>query len=98
VISSDQVAATAIIPNGKVGIVIRKFGKSLSAGQVLADPDAAERGPLPIVLEPGRYNEYANPYAYQVLQVDPVQVNPGNRGVVTVMAGAMPAQSQRVSG
>ncbi|MGA2232532.1 MAG: SPFH domain-containing protein [Tepidisphaeraceae bacterium] len=91
VISSDQVAATAIIPNGKVGIVIRKFGKSLPAGQVLADPNAAERGPLPGVLEPGRYNEYANPYAYQVLQVDPVQVNPGYRGVVTVMAGAMPA-------
>jgi SPFH domain / Band 7 family len=85
VISCDDV--NAIVPNGKVGIVVRKFGDSLPPGQVLADPDADQRGPLPIVLEPGRYNEYANPYAYEIKLVDPVQINPGFRGVVTVMAG-----------
>jgi hypothetical protein len=92
VLSADQVAATAIVPNGKVGIVVRKFGDPLPAGQVLADTAAFERGPLPIVLEPGRYNEYANPYAYEIKQVDPIQINPGYRGVVTIMAGRPAAQ------
>src|SRR5580700_6048536 len=87
VLTADQVSATAIVPNGKVGIVVRKFGDPLPAGQVLADTTAFERGPLPIVLEPGRYNEYANPYAYEIKQVDPIQINPGFRGVVTIMAG-----------
>ncbi len=39
------------------------------------------------MLHPGRYNEYANPYAYEIQQVDPLQIDPGYRGVVTVMAG-----------
>jgi hypothetical protein len=89
VIPADQVAATAIISNGKVGIVVRKFGAPLPPGQVLADD--GQRGPLPIVLQPGRYNDYANPYAFEIKQVDPIQVNPGFRGVVTVMAGRSPA-------
>lgn len=80
-----DVAETAIVPNGKVGVVIRKFGGPLPDGQVLAGD--GERGPLPVVLQPARYNEYANPYAYEVRHVDPVQVDPGYRGVVTVMAG-----------
>src|ERR1700722_10092486 len=87
VISVEDVASSGIVPNGKVGIVIRKFGTPLPPGHVLADPDSDERGPLPIVLQPGRYNEYANPYAYEIKQVDPINVNPGYRGVVTVMAG-----------
>lgn len=76
---------------GKVGIVIRKFGDPLPAGRVIAD-GANQRGPLPLVLQPGKYPEYSNPYAYDVKHIDPVQVDPGHRGVVTVMAGH-PAQS-----
>src|SRR5438477_291366 len=56
-------------------------------GEVLADPARDERGPLPIILQPGRYNAYANPYAYEIKQVDPIIVEPGHRGVVTLMAG-----------
>jgi regulator of protease activity HflC (stomatin/prohibitin superfamily) len=92
IISADQVMATAIVPNGKVGIVVRKFGSPLPPGQALADPTQDQRGPLPIVLQPGRYNDYANPYAFEIKQVDPVQVNPGFRGVVTIMAGDPAAQ------
>src|SRR5207248_7353770 len=60
-------------------------------GQVLADPARDQRGPLPTVLRPGRYNEYANPYAYEIKQVPPLTINPGYRGVVTVMAARPPA-------
>jgi regulator of protease activity HflC (stomatin/prohibitin superfamily) len=90
VISIDQ---TAIIPAGKVGIVIKKFGQKLDADkdgrvtQILADPTRDQRGPLPIILRPGRYNEYANPYAYEIKQVDPIQIDPGYRGVATIVAG-----------
>jgi regulator of protease activity HflC (stomatin/prohibitin superfamily) len=75
-----------IIAGNKVGIVVKKFGQKLDDGQVLADPARDQRGPLPTWLRPGRYNEYSNPYAYDVKQVDPIQVDPGHRGVVTILA------------
>ena len=81
----------AEIHPGKVGVVVRLFGDPLPPGQVLADPAKIQRGPLPGVLQPGKYPQYSNPHAYQVIEVDPVQVDAGHRGVVTVMAGA-PAQ------
>ena len=92
VISIEQ---SAIVPAGKVGIVIKKFGKPLDVDangnntQILADPNRDQRGPLAIVLRPGRYNEYANPYAYEIKQVDPVEIDPGYRGVVTNVTGPL---------
>ncbi|HSZ54449.1 MAG TPA: SPFH domain-containing protein [Tepidisphaeraceae bacterium] len=78
----------ATIPSDKVGLVVKKFGEALPPGQVLADPAKNQRGPLPMVLMPGtRNNDYANPYAYEIKLVPPVQVDPGHRGVVTIMAG-----------
>ena len=81
----------AEIHPGKVGVVVRLFGDPLPPGQVLADPVKVQRGPLPGVLQPGKYPQYSNPHAYKVIEMDPVQVDPGHRGVVTVMAGG-PAQ------
>lgn len=81
----------AEIHPGKVGIAIRLFGDPLPEGQVLADPVKVQRGPLPGILQPGKYPQYSNPNAYKVIEVDPVQVDPGHRGVVTVMAG-LPSQ------
>lgn len=81
---------TAIVPSDKVGIVVKRFGQPLDAGQVLADPSRDQRGPLPLVLPPGRYNEYANKYAYEIKQVAPLVIDPGYRGVVTIMAGKSP--------
>jgi regulator of protease activity HflC (stomatin/prohibitin superfamily) len=43
------------------------------------------------LLYPGRYNDYANPYAYEVKLFDPVVMEPGQEGVVTLMA-AKPAK------
>jgi regulator of protease activity HflC (stomatin/prohibitin superfamily) len=82
----------AIIPADKVGIVIKKFGKPLDPGQVLADPVRDQRGPLPTLLRPGRYNEYANPFAYEIKHVPPMTIDPGYRGVVTIMASKPAAQ------
>jgi regulator of protease activity HflC (stomatin/prohibitin superfamily) len=83
-----EVDDAAVVPNDKVGIIFKKFGQKLDAGQVLADPQRDQRGPLPNVLQPARYNEYSNPYAYELKLVDPVKVDPGHRGVVTIMAGS----------
>jgi regulator of protease activity HflC (stomatin/prohibitin superfamily) len=81
----------ASIPSDKIGLVVRKFGNPLPAGQVMADPALNQRGPLPMILQPGtRNNDYANPYAYDIKLVSPVQVDPGHRGVVTIMAGKPP--------
>ena len=80
----------ATIPSDKVGLVFKKFGDPLPPGQVMADLAKNQRGPLPIVLQPGtRNNDYANPYAYEIKLVPPVQVDPGHRGVVTIMAGQL---------
>jgi regulator of protease activity HflC (stomatin/prohibitin superfamily) len=83
-------AVNALVPNGKVGVVIKKFGRNLPHGQVLADPAKDERGPLAQLLYPGRYNEYANPHAYEIKLFDPVAIEPGQEGVVTLMAGPPP--------
>jgi regulator of protease activity HflC (stomatin/prohibitin superfamily) len=82
--------SNAVVPNGKVGVVVRKFGKPLPPGQVLADPAKGQRGPLPNLLYPGRYNEYANPHAYTIKLFDPVVMEPGQEGVVTLMAARLP--------
>ena len=85
----------AIIPADKVGIVVKKFGKPLDTGQVLADPARDQRGPLQILLPPGRYNEYANPFAYEIKHVPPMTIDPGYRGVVTIMAGKPTSDSNQ---
>lgn len=80
------------VPSNKVGLVVRKFGAPLDEGQVLADMSRGQRGALPDVLQPGTYAAYSNPHAYEVILVDPVVIEPGHRGVVTIMAGPAPKQ------
>ncbi len=87
VVPASEVDAN--VPGNKVGVVFKKFGQPLDPGQVLADPARDQRGPLPVVLKPGQYPQYANPYAYEIKLVDPVNVDPGHRGVVTIMAGPL---------
>jgi regulator of protease activity HflC (stomatin/prohibitin superfamily) len=85
----------AIIPANKVGIVVKKFGKPLDTGQILADPSRDQRGPLQLLLRPGRYNDYANPFAYEIKHVAPLTIDPGYRGVVTIMAGKPASDSNQ---
>src|SRR5207237_9279822 len=58
-----SVEKIAEIHPGKVGVAIRLFGDPLPEGQVLADPGKLQRGPLPGVLQPGKYPQYSNPHA-----------------------------------
>ncbi|MEA2711653.1 MAG: hypothetical protein QOF78_4254 [Phycisphaerales bacterium] len=90
-----DVTTSAKVPNDKVGIVIKKFGQKLDEGQVLADPARNQRGALPNYVGPGRHNAYANPYAYEIKQIDPVTVDPGHRGVVTLMASGVSKNPNR---
>jgi regulator of protease activity HflC (stomatin/prohibitin superfamily) len=87
----------ADVPANQVGVVVRKFGEKLdtagdpiSGGTIMADESRGQRGPLPKILWPGKYYQYANPYAYEIKLIDPIQIDPGNRGVVTLMTGNAP--------
>ncbi len=85
-----QPIGSADVPGNQVGVVVRKFGAPLKPGQVMAEESSGQRGPLSTLLSPGKYYQYANSFAYDIKLVDPVQINPGNRGVVTLMAGQPP--------
>ena len=76
-----------IIRQNEVGIKIRKYGNSLPPGKILAtEPD--ERGPLPDVLKPSRYN--LNPHAYDVRRVPPVFIPEGYVGIQILYSGRDP--------
>ncbi|MEP0846314.1 MAG: hypothetical protein HRF50_05765 [Phycisphaerae bacterium] len=76
------------IQQNQIGVLIRKCGKPLPAGKVVATaPD--ERGPLEQVLPPGRHN--INPHVYEVRTFAPVQIRPGHVGVQTRYSGTEPA-------
>lgn len=71
------------IPAGKLGVLVRRFGKDLPAGRIIAEKDT--KGVLLDFLSPGKYR--VNPYAYDVLVVNATQVKPGHVGVVTSLIG-----------
>lgn len=83
-----QIVPAVVIGQNEVGVLVRKFGKPLPPGKIVAtEPD--ERGPLADVLMPGRYN--LNPYAYEVRRVPPVTVPLGFVGVQRLYHGHEPA-------
>lgn len=75
------------IDNGQFGVKIRKYGRPLAPGHVVAtEPD--EAGPVAGTLEPSRYN--INPYAYEVQKFDQIVIPAGWTGVVTLLSGPDP--------
>ncbi|WP_422925609.1 SPFH domain-containing protein [Singulisphaera sp. PoT] len=78
-----------LVPNDKIGIRIALDGEELELGQVLAKE--GQKGILREVLKPGRYPY--NPYAETIQLYDPVTVPVGFRGVVTLLAGPEPKNS-----
>ncbi len=81
-----------VIPQGKVGVLIRRYGLPLELGQVVtADPN--QKGILPEQYNPGRY--YLNQWEYAVELLPMVKIEPGYRGVVTKMVGT-PAANPNV--
>ncbi|MBN1671141.1 MAG: hypothetical protein JXR37_08925 [Kiritimatiellae bacterium] len=82
--------AAPLIPQGEVGIQVRKHGTPLPPGQILA-LSGEQKGIVPGVLTPGRY--YLNPYAYAVETFGMVKIEPGYVGIVTLQVGSRPSDS-----
>ena len=72
------------IPAGKFGVLVRKFGKDLPGGKIIA-PDVSYKGIVREVLGTGKHR--INPYAYEVKLFDDIKIAPGNVGVVTSLCG-----------
>jgi regulator of protease activity HflC (stomatin/prohibitin superfamily) len=76
-----------VIDQGEVGVLIRKFGRSLKFPKTVAtEPD--ERGPVAQTLGPGRH--YINLLAYEVQTFPAIQIPEGRAGVVTLLSGDEP--------
>jgi regulator of protease activity HflC (stomatin/prohibitin superfamily) len=73
------------IPAGKFGVLVRKFGKDLPGGRIIA-PDGEHKGIVREVLGTGKHR--VNPYAYEVKLFDDIKIAPGHVGVVTALDGA----------
>ncbi|MBV8487589.1 MAG: hypothetical protein JO161_04870, partial [Planctomycetaceae bacterium] len=84
---SWEIIPQFIVPGDKIGIRIALAGDDLSPGPILAEP--GQKGILREVLKPGRYPY--NPYAESIELHDPVTIPAGFRGVVTLLAGPLPA-------
>ena len=88
---SWEISPQFIVPGDKIGIRIALAGDDLPARQILAEP--GQKGILREVLKPGRYPY--NPYAESIELHAPVTIPAGFRGVVTLLAGPLPADPNR---
>ena len=77
-------AKTVDIPAGKFGVLVRKFGRDLPEGAILA-ADESTKGIVRDVLGTGKHR--VNPYAYEVKLYDDITIKPGHVGVVTELTG-----------
>ncbi len=78
------IAPVTEIPAGKFGVLVRKYGKNLPEGEILA-PDESYKGIVREVLGTGRHR--INPFAYEVKLCDDIVIMPGNVGVVANLVG-----------
>ncbi len=72
---------------GKVMVLVRKYGDAIPPDQVIAVKDN-EKGILEKVFAPGRY--YISQWEYDTYFFDMVKIEPGYRGIVTLMVGKEP--------
>ena len=72
------------VPAGKFGVLVRKYGKDLPGGTIIA-PDEEHKGIVRDVLGTGKHR--INPYAYEVKLFDDIKIAPGHVGVVTSLFG-----------
>jgi len=72
------------IPAGKFGVLVRKYGKDLPGGKIIA-PDESYKGIVREVLGTGKHR--INPFAYDVQLCDDIKIAPGHVGVVTSLCG-----------
>ena len=79
-----QIFPVTDIPAGQFGVLVRKFGKNLPEGEIIA-PDDETKGIVREVLGTGKHR--INPYAYDVKRCDDIVIMPGNIGVVCNLTG-----------
>ncbi len=72
------------IPAGKFAVLVRKFGKTLPEGEIVA-PGREYKGIVREVLGTGKHR--INPYAYDVKLFDDLKIRPGHIGIVTALCG-----------
>jgi len=72
------------IPAGKFGVLVRKYGKNLPGGEIIAK-DSTYKGIVREVLGTGKHR--INPYAYEIKQFNDIKIAPGHVGVVTALCG-----------
>lgn len=72
------------IPAGKFGVLVRRFGKDLPDGEIIAS-GADSKGIVREVLGTGKHR--INPYAYEVKLYNDITIKPGHVGVVTSLVG-----------
>ena len=81
------------IPPDKMAVLISLAGDDLGYGEFLGEADAdrnpVKKGIVPDVLRPGRYP--VHPHLFDVELHEPVTIDAGFKGVVTNLAGTMPA-------
>jgi regulator of protease activity HflC (stomatin/prohibitin superfamily) len=79
-----KIEKTIDIPAGKFGVLVRKFGKNLPGGEIIAR-DATYKGVVREVIGTGKHR--INPYAYEVKIFNDIKIDPGHVGVVTALCG-----------
>jgi regulator of protease activity HflC (stomatin/prohibitin superfamily) len=79
-----KIEKTIDIPAGKFGVLVRKFGKNLSGGEIIAK-DNTYKGIVREVLGTGKHR--VNPYAYEIKLFNDIKIAPGHVGVVTALCG-----------
>lgn len=76
------------IPSMKVGVLIRKYGKPLPPGEVVAKSDD-EKGIVEKVVSQSGLN-FISTFAYDLEIHDLVKIEPGNAGLVVYLVGKIP--------
>ncbi len=79
-----QITGITDIPAGCFGVLVRKYGKDLPEGKIVA-PGPEYKGIVRDVLGTGKHR--INPYAYDVKIYEDIRIMPGNVGVVTNLTG-----------
>ncbi|MCK4342095.1 MAG: hypothetical protein KAY37_10280 [Phycisphaerae bacterium] len=99
-----RIVPATFIEQDEIGILIRKYGRPLPPGKIVATkPDERdppdehgpleERGPLEKPLRQGRHN--INPFAYEVKRFRQIRIPEGSVGVQTLFSGKQPVNPNR---
>ena len=78
------------VPPGKLGVVLRRYGKDLPPGEIIAKEGT--KGILRDIVSAGKYRY--NPFAYDLQIFDPITIETGYVGVQVSLVGDDPLTSE----